>query len=89
MYGGYIVYMAGITWFAIWSFIAGWSQNEIMIDVCRALQGFGPAAFLPTGLMLLGSSYRPGPRKNMSMGIYGAMAPIGFYIGIFFGGVTA
>ncbi|GME55969.1 uncharacterized protein K452DRAFT_315629 [Neofusicoccum parvum] len=89
MYGGYAVYMGGITWFTIWSFIAGWSQNEIMIDVCRAFQGLGPAAFLPTGLMLLGSFYRPGPRKNMSMGIYGAMAPVGFYLGIFFAGITA
>ncbi|EKG18642.1 Major facilitator superfamily [Macrophomina phaseolina MS6] len=89
MHGGYTVYMGGIAWFTVWSFIAGWAQNEIMIDVCRALQGIGPAAFLPTGLMLLGSFYRPGPRKNMSMGIYGAMAPVGFYLGIFFAGITA
>ncbi|KAF2145367.1 uncharacterized protein K452DRAFT_315629 [Aplosporella prunicola CBS 121167] len=89
MYGGFPVYVAGIAWFTVWSFIAGWSQNELMMDFCRALQGLGPAAYLPTGLMLLGSVYRPGPRKNMVFSLYGAMAPLGFYIGIFFAGVTA
>ncbi|EKG19418.1 Major facilitator superfamily [Macrophomina phaseolina MS6] len=89
IHGGYPVYVGGIAWLTVWSFIAGWSQNELMMDFCRAIQGLGPAAYLPTGLMLLGSVYRPGPRKNMVFAIYGAMAPFGFYIGIFFGGITA
>lgn len=89
MHGGYPVYIGGILWFTAWSFIAGWSQNELMLDFCRALQGLGPAAYLPTGLMLLGSIYRPGPRKNMVFSIYGAMAPLGFFCGIFFAGVAA
>ncbi|KAF9640310.1 Major facilitator superfamily [Lasiodiplodia theobromae] len=89
MHGGYPVYVGGIAWFTIWSFIAGWSQNELMMDICRALGGLGPAAYLPTGLMLLGSYYRPGPRKNMVFAIYGAMAPLGFYCGIFFAGIAA
>ncbi|GME51268.1 MFS transporter [Neofusicoccum parvum] len=89
MYGGYPVYIGGILWFTVWSFIAGWSQNELMMDFCRALQGIGPAAYLPSGLMLLGSIYRPGPRKNLVFAIYGAMAPLGFFCGIFFAGLTA
>ena len=55
IYGGYIVFNVGLAWFVIWSLIAGFSQNYIMLIVCRALQGFGPAAFLPSGIMLLGS----------------------------------
>jgi MFS family permease len=39
--------------------------------------------------MILGSIYRPGPRKNMVFSIYGAMACIGFFVGIFFAGLTA
>ncbi len=89
MYGGYPVYVAGLAWLSVWSLIAGFSQNELMLDFCRALQGFGPAAFLPSGVMLLGSIYRPGPRKNLVFGIYGACAPIGFFIGIFFSGLAA
>jgi MFS family permease len=56
IFGGYIVFVAGLAWFVVWSIIAGFSQNNIMLIFCRALQGFGPAAFLPAGIMLLGST---------------------------------
>ena len=89
MYGGFSVYVAGLAWLAVWSLVAGFSQNELMMDFCRGLQGLGPAAYLPSSLMLLGSIYRPGPRKNLVFSIYGACAAVGFYIGIFFAGLTA
>lgn len=88
IYGGFPVYIAGCAWSCIWSLIAGFAQNELMMDFCRALQGLGPAAYLPASLTLLGSMYRPGPRKNLAFSIYGAMAPLGFFIGIFFAGVA-
>lgn len=89
IFGGFPVYVAGIAWLAIWSFVAGFSKNDIMLNFCRALQGLGPAAFLPSSVMILGSIYRPGPRKNLVFSIYGACAPMGFFVGIFFAGVTA
>ncbi|CAA9961286.1 Major facilitator superfamily transporter [Pyrenophora teres f. maculata] len=89
MYGGYTVFNLGLAWFVLWSIIAGFSQNYQMLIACRALQGFGPAAFLPSGIMLLGSIYRPGPRKNLVFSLYGAFAPVGFFMGIFLAGVTA
>lgn len=55
IFGGYIVFTVGLAWFVAWSLIAGFSQNYIMLILCRALQGFGPAAFMPSGIMLLGS----------------------------------
>jgi MFS family permease len=89
MYGGYPHYVAGFVWLAIWSLVAGFSTNEVMLNFCRALQGLGPAAFLPSSVMIMGSVYRPGPRKNLVFSIYGASAAIGFFIGIFFAGLTA
>ncbi|KAF2201597.1 membrane transporter [Delitschia confertaspora ATCC 74209] len=89
MYGGYVVFVSGLAWFVLWSLIAGFSQSYIMLIVCRALQGFGPAAFLPAGIMILGSTYRPGPRKNFVFSLYGAFAPMGFFAGIFFAGLSA
>lgn len=89
MFGGYIVFCTGLAWFLVWSIIAGFSQNYVMLIICRALQGFGPAAFMPSGIMLLGSIYRPGPRKNLVFSLYGAFAPVGFFTGIFFAGVSA
>lgn len=88
MYGGYPVYLTGLAWFLVWSLISGFSQNELMLDFCRALSGLGPAAFLPAGVMLIGINYRPGPRKNLVFSLYGGAAPLGFFAGIFFAGLT-
>lgn len=88
IYGGFPVYLAGCAWTAIWALIGGFSQNELMMDFCRAICGLGPAAYLPASLNLLGSMYRPGPRKNVVFSVYGSMAPLGFFIGIFFAGVA-
>ena len=59
-----------------------------MLDFCRALQGLGPAAFLVSGVSLIGSTYRPGPRKNLIFSLYGASAPLGFFFGIFIAGLS-
>ncbi|KAL1639494.1 hypothetical protein SLS58_007926 [Diplodia intermedia] len=88
IFGARMLFVCGLVWFAIWSLVAGFSQNYIMLIVCRALSGLGPAAFMPAGIMLLGTVYRPGPRKNLIFSFYGAFAPIGFFTGIFFGGVS-
>ncbi|KAL5352698.1 hypothetical protein ACLOAV_002646 [Pseudogymnoascus australis] len=100
MYGGYPFYVGGMAWLGLWSLICGFSQNELMLDFSRALQGLGPAAFLPSGMMLIGSIYRPGPRKNLVFSIYGAAAPVGvtaqyttwgwyFWVGMFLSFITA
>jgi len=53
--GGHILFGLGLIWFMIWTLIASFSRNYGMVNVCRALQGLGPAAFLPAGLVLLSS----------------------------------
>ncbi|KXH66785.1 major facilitator superfamily transporter [Colletotrichum salicis] len=88
MYGGYLTFNVGLAWFFIWCLVAGFSNNYMMLIVCRALQGLGSAAYLPAGIMLLGKIYRPGPRKNLVFALYGAFAPIGFFFGILIGGVS-
>jgi MFS family permease len=88
MYGGYPIFLGGLAWLLIWSIIAGFSVNPVMLNICRALQGFGPAASLPTGVMLMGSLYRPGPRKNLVFAIYGTSAVFGFFGGIVIAGVV-
>ncbi|OCT51970.1 putative MFS-type transporter [Cladophialophora carrionii] len=87
-YGGYPVYIGGLTWLLIWSIVCGFSISPIMMDLCRALQGLGAAAYLPTGVMLIGSVYRPGPRKNIVFALYGTSAVVGFFVGIFFAGLV-
>ncbi len=87
-YGAYPIFIFGLTWFCVWSVIVGFSINELMLDFCRALQGLGPSAFLPSGVALMGNMYRPGPRKNLVFSLYGGSAPLGFFFGIFIAGLT-
>jgi MFS family permease len=87
MYGGYPVYVGGFAWLVVWSIIAGFSSSPLMLDFCRALQGLGAAAYLPNGVLLMGSIYRPGPRKNLVFSIYGTFAVLGLFVGIFIAGI--
>ncbi|PKS06296.1 hypothetical protein jhhlp_007044 [Lomentospora prolificans] len=88
MYGGYVVFNAGMLWFSVWSLAAGFAPTYISFIIFRAMQGLGASAFLPTGIMLLGKVYRPGPRKNFVFSMYGAIAPLGFFFGLLIGGVS-
>ncbi|PQK11645.1 hypothetical protein BB8028_0003g02690 [Beauveria bassiana] len=88
MYGAFVIFNSGLVWVTVWCLAAGFSQNFVTLVVCRAMTGIGAAAFLPAGITLIGKTYRPGPRKNFVFAIYGAFAPLGFFIGILIGGVT-
>ncbi len=66
-YGAYPIFILGLIWFCVWSVIAGFAINELMLDFCRALQGLGPSAFLPSGVSLMSNMYRPGPRKKSGL----------------------
>jgi len=83
IYGGFAIYTGGLAWASLWTMMAGFTNNYIIFMFCRAMQGLGAAAHLPAGLAILGQMYRPGPRKNMVFSIYGAMAPLGSFVGIF------
>ncbi|KAK0704521.1 major facilitator superfamily domain-containing protein, partial [Lasiosphaeris hirsuta] len=89
MHGAYIVFTSGLVWFGVWCLVSGFSTNYTMLIVTRALAGLGPAAFLPTSIMLIGKTYRPGPRKNLVFSLYSAFAPIGFFLGIITGGLAS
>ncbi|KAJ5581110.1 hypothetical protein N7450_007411 [Penicillium hetheringtonii] len=88
MYGGYLVFNAGAIWLCISSIIAGFSQSWLMLIFFRACQGLALGALLPSGMMILGSTYRPGPRKNLVFSLYGACAALGFFLGFFISGIA-
>ncbi|KAI0135241.1 membrane transporter [Daldinia grandis] len=88
MFGGYPVYLGGLSWLTLWAIIGGFSRTLPMVLASRALQGVGAAAFLPAGTTLLGTTYRPGPRKNAVFSLYGGCAPLGFFSGIIVAGLT-
>lgn len=89
------LFLVGMCWYALWSLVAGVSVyashggGYILFVCCRIFQGMGPALTLPNGLAILGQSYSPGPRKNMSFAWFGASAPFGAIAGFVFGGLFA
>ncbi|MCJ1305043.1 Low affinity NH4+ transporter [Hypocenomyce scalaris] len=90
MFGHKKLFLIGFLWFALWSLIAGvsvYSGQEIFFDVCRALQGIGPAMLLPNALAILGRTYPPGRRKEMVFSLFGATAPSGGLVGAAFSGM--
>ena len=92
IFGHKLLLVSGFFWYGFWSLIAGittYAHSQIFFDVCRALQGIGPAMMVPNALAILGSTYPPGRRKEMVFSIFGATAPNGFIIGGVFGAILA
>lgn len=93
IFGHKRVFAFGYAWLGLWSCFAGFSayvHSQIFFDVCRALQGIGPALLMPNALALFGRAYAPGSiRKNIVFSIFGALAPAGFVIGGTFGSLFA
>lgn len=89
LFGHRRMFLVGWTWFGLWSLFAGVAvySGQIFFDICRALQGIGPAILLPNALAILGRTYAPGSRKDMIFSIFGATAPGGFLLGAVFSSI--
>ncbi|KAL5916480.1 hypothetical protein ACKVV1_006117 [Pyricularia oryzae] len=89
LFGHKKMFIIGFLWFGLWSLICGFAervqaagyQGTVFFCFSRAMQGIGPALLVPNGQAMLGRGYKPGPRKNMVMCLFGAAAPLGFFIG--------
>jgi MFS family permease len=92
MFGHKRMLAFGYAWFGVWSAFAGFAvypQKQVFFDICRTMQGIGPALIMPNGLALLGRAYQPGIKKNFVFSIFGAVAPIGLVVGAIFGSLFA
>lgn len=61
-------------------------RSLISLSVMRALAGVGGAFILPNAIALLTTTFPPGKMRNISIGMFGAMAPIGAAGGSIFPG---
>ncbi|KAG7419443.1 putative MFS-type transporter [Fusarium oxysporum f. sp. rapae] len=89
IHGGRFIFLGGHAWLIVWSIIAGFSQNPTMLIACRAMQGLGLSAFMPSGVVIMSRIYRPGPRNTLVFSMFGAFSCICFYSGIFLGALSA
>ena len=77
---GLIVFLAG-------SVLAGVATQPWMLLGGRIVQGFGATAFVPSSLSLLTANFAAGSVRSRALAAYGAMAGVGFVVGMVGGGV--
>jgi EmrB/QacA subfamily drug resistance transporter len=87
LYGRRRLFMAGLALFAAASLVGGFSWEPWILVCARFIQGVGAAALVPASLSLLTVIFAEGEERNRAIGIYGAMAAIGFVVGMVGGGV--
>ncbi|KAK9252329.1 putative MFS-type transporter [Lipomyces tetrasporus] len=67
--------------------VSGFVRNFIALCVIRALTGIGGAFMVPNAIALLTIAFPPGRQRNITVGLFGAMAPIGAAGGSVFPGI--
>jgi EmrB/QacA subfamily drug resistance transporter len=87
LYGRRRLFVAGLAVFAVASLVGGLSPAAWVLVGARFLQGVGAAAFVPSSLSLLTAVFAEGEERNHAIGVYGAMAAVGFVVGMVGGGV--
>jgi len=70
------VAVAGI-WWVVWTLISGFMKDVMSLSIMRALSGVGGAFVVPNAIALLTITFPPGRMRNISVGLFVAMAPIG------------
>lgn len=86
LYGRRKVFMAGVIWFTICSFLCGIAQTDTQLVIGRALQGLGGAFMSPAALSIVLAEFREGKERNKALGVWAAVAAGGAAVGVLLGG---
>ncbi len=87
LWGRRRIFVAGLAFFAAASLVGGLSWAPWVLVTARFLQGIGAAALVPASLSLLTATFAEGEERNRAISVYGAMAALGFVVGMVGGGV--
>jgi EmrB/QacA subfamily drug resistance transporter len=87
LHGRRRLFVVGLTVFLAGSTLAGLAPGGGTLVLGRALQGAGAAGFVPASLALLTSTFTDRADRGRAIGAYGAMAAVGFVVGMLGGGV--
>lgn len=87
VYGHKNVRLAGGAWFIVWSVVNGFCNNFIAFNAARAFSGIGGALIMPNAVAMIGITFPPGKMRNLSLGFFGASAPIAGSLGSVFAGL--
>ncbi|KAI0788396.1 hypothetical protein C8Q74DRAFT_1257734 [Fomes fomentarius] len=59
-------FILGCVFMGVFGLVSGFAQNEITIDILRALQGLGPAASIPAGLGISAHALSSSPIRSIA-----------------------
>src|SRR5580698_292067 len=85
--GRKVMFLTGLTGFAVASAIGGASVNFEMLVTARACQGVFAAMLAPAALSLLTTTFTDPKERGKAFGVYGAIAGAGAAVGLLLGGV--
>ena len=80
------VFVGGLVVFVVASILCGVAQTPLMLNLSRALQGFGGAAMFATSLALIAQAFQ-GPARANAIGAWGATIGAAVAIGPLVGGL--
>jgi MFS family permease len=87
VYGHKNMLLLGGGWFAVWSLLNIACRSFLSFNIARGFTGMGGALILPNAVAMIGITFPPGRSRNFCLGIFGAAAPIGGYIGAVLAGI--
>ena len=88
LHGRKLLFALGLLVFGSGSVVAGVASSEGVLLAGRSIQGAGAAAFVPASLSLLTAAFAGQEERSKAVGVYGAMAALGFVVGMVGGGVV-
>ena len=84
--GRKVMFLTGLTGFAVASAIGGASVNFAMLVTARACQGVFAAMLAPAALSLLTTTFADPKERGKAFGIFGSIAGAGAAVGLLLGG---
>ncbi|PVI01554.1 MFS general substrate transporter [Periconia macrospinosa] len=87
VYGHKQMLLLGCAWFSLWSLLNMACRSFLSFNIARGFTGMGGALILPNAVAMIGITFPPGRSRNFCLGIFGAAAPIGGYVGAVLAGI--
>jgi predicted MFS family arabinose efflux permease len=81
------VYLAALLVFAAASVAGGLVSEAVLVVAARFVKGVCVALTAPTGLAIIGATFREGPARNRAISIYSLFGAAGFTVGLILSGL--
>ncbi|KAL5362111.1 hypothetical protein BJX96DRAFT_166411 [Aspergillus floccosus] len=84
VYGHRKVLLCGGAWLTACTLASAFCTEFYAFVTMRALSGVGGACIMPNAVAMIATTNPPGRVRNLSLGLFGASAPLGGYLGALF-----